>query len=189
TGVLTVENRLKVRLGERVVDKDLHGRIEAAFVDDPLIDPGKVNAAVNDGTVRLYGTVDDYYDKGRVENVVAQIDGVTEIINNLTVENPSRPDTFDPYIDPWPTQVYPWYDYEPGVSYADDPQIRKDVRNQLWWSPYVDADEVTVTVEDGIATLTGTVDSMAERRAAAENAFQAGATWVVNELEVAADAS
>ena len=184
TGVLDVENRLKVRLSEPVAEDELHDRIEAAFVDDPLIDATAVEVTVSDGTVWLYGSVDHYYEKGRVENVVAQVDGVTSIVNNLTVENPNRPFTFDPYVDPWPTRAYPWYDYEPGISLEEDREISREIDDQLWWSPYVDADEVTVTVADGIATLTGTVDSFAERRAAAQNAFQGGATWVVNKLDV-----
>lgn len=186
-GVADVENRLKVRLTGPVAEDKLHDRIEAAFVDDPLIDASAVNATVSDGSVWLYGSVDHYYEKGRVENVVAQIDGVTSIVNNLTVENPNRPFTVDPYVDPWPTRAYPWYDYEPGVSFKEDRKIKREIDDQLWWSPYVDADEVTVTVAGGIATLTGTVDSVAERRAAAQNAFQGGATWVVNKLEVGAE--
>jgi osmotically-inducible protein OsmY len=39
-------------------------------------------------------------------------------------------------------------------------------------------------VTDGVATLTGTVDSWAERRAATDNAYEGGAVWVENELWV-----
>lgn len=43
---------------------------------------------------------------------------------------------------------------------------------------------ITVEVEDGVATLTGTVESWGEYRAAAENALEGGAIMVDNELEV-----
>jgi len=41
-----------------------------------------------------------------------------------------------------------------------------------------------VTIEDGVATLTGTVDSWSEYDAATENAYEGGATWVDNDLMI-----
>ena len=43
---------------------------------------------------------------------------------------------------------------------------------------------VVVSVEDGTATLTGTVDTWYERRSATENAFEGGARAVDNDLRV-----
>jgi len=43
---------------------------------------------------------------------------------------------------------------------------------------------VQVAVSNGKVTLTGTVHSYRERQAAAENAFEAGAVAVDNELKV-----
>ena len=66
----------------------------------------------------------------------------------------------------------------------DDAALQSAVRNELWWSPFVDEDEVEITVQGGTVTLRGTVDTFAERRAAQENAFEAGAVIVANELVV-----
>jgi osmotically-inducible protein OsmY len=44
----------------------------------------------------------------------------------------------------------------------------------LWWSPFVDSDDVNVTVDDGVVTLTGAVDSWSEYNAAANNAYEGG---------------
>jgi len=41
-----------------------------------------------------------------------------------------------------------------------------------------------VKVENGVATLTGTVDSWSEYRAATENAYEGGASSVKNELKI-----
>ena len=41
-----------------------------------------------------------------------------------------------------------------------------------------------MTVDDGTATLNGEVDSLSEWRAASENAWEGGAIWVVNKLEI-----
>jgi osmotically-inducible protein OsmY len=48
----------------------------------------------------------------------------------------------------------------------------------------VDSDDVTVTVRDGKAILTGAVQSWSEFEAAEENAFEGGAVWVYNDLLV-----
>jgi osmotically-inducible protein OsmY len=63
-------------------------------------------------------------------------------------------------------------------------ELAVDIREELWWSPYVDADDVTVTVDDGEAILTGKVDSWSEYSAVNENAYEAGAVAVDNELKV-----
>lgn len=65
-----------------------------------------------------------------------------------------------------------------------DREIVEDIENQLRWSPFVDEDEVTVTVEDGVATLTGRVDTWSERSAAEENAIEGGAHEVRNLLDI-----
>lgn len=44
--------------------------------------------------------------------------------------------------------------------------------------------EVAVAVSDGVVTLTGTVDSWMERAAATQNAYEGGAAYVDNDLEV-----
>jgi len=41
-----------------------------------------------------------------------------------------------------------------------------------------------VTVEDGAAILTGTVDSYSEWQAATDNAYEGGAAWVDNDLNI-----
>jgi osmotically-inducible protein OsmY len=54
----------------------------------------------------------------------------------------------------------------------------------MFWSPFVDANQVRVKVDAGIATLEGKVDDYAEMHAAVENAFEGGATRVDNRLRV-----
>jgi osmotically-inducible protein OsmY len=62
--------------------------------------------------------------------------------------------------------------------------IKEDIENRLWWDPYVNAKDVEVRVEDGIAELNGTVNTWRERQAAAQNAFFGGARAVRNNLYV-----
>jgi VCBS repeat-containing protein len=47
-----------------------------------------------------------------------------------------------------------------------DRELQLDVLDELRWEPGVDATEIGATVKDGVVTLTGTVDSFAEKWAA-----------------------
>jgi osmotically-inducible protein OsmY len=63
-----------------------------------------------------------------------------------------------------------------------DSQVQMDVLEELKWDTRVSATDVGVEVDNGIVTLTGTVDSWAKRSAAAEAAHR-----VVGVLDVAND--
>jgi osmotically-inducible protein OsmY len=97
----------------------------------------------------------------------------------------NHPLTYNPYVYDWYPYDYSWYVYDDvRVTRKGDETILKDIDSELWWSPFVDADEVNVSVDDGVATLEGTVDTWSERLSAAENAFEGGAIKVINRLEV-----
>ena len=81
-----------------------------------------------------------------------------------------------------------WYsdDYDGPVPRTEitksDAAIRRDIRDECWWSPFVDSDRVTVTVDHAVATLSASVDDLAEYQAAIENTLAGGAVRAVNEL-------
>jgi len=56
--------------------------------------------------------------------------------------------------------------------------------DEFFWSPFVDGDNITVSVENGIATLTGAVDTKSDRSMAEANAYEGGASQVINKLQV-----
>jgi osmotically-inducible protein OsmY len=68
---------------------------------------------------------------------------------------------------------------------SSDMQIRDNVETELDWDARVDSRQIGVAVKDGIATLTGHVDSYVQRRAA-EEATQsvAGVKAVANEITI-----
>ena len=66
-----------------------------------------------------------------------------------------------------------------------DPQITDDIRNRLRWDSWVDAEQVNIDVHNRVATLTGTVDSPVEKRAAGDDAWDTpGVVDVINNLAV-----
>jgi osmotically-inducible protein OsmY len=71
------------------------------------------------------------------------------------------------------------------MTYKSDGIIKREVLNQLGWDRRVMQTEVGVTVNKGVVTLTGTVDSYSKRIAAQEAAHRvSGVLDVANELEV-----
>jgi osmotically-inducible protein OsmY len=183
-GAIGVKNRLKVRPPGTVSDRELAQRVRDALQRDPFVEPYEVTVSVVDGTAYLNGTVDTYFEKGQADDVVSRVAGVVEVRNNIDVDYPGAPIVYDPYAYDWYPYGHYWYDYTPSYSFRTDWEIKQEIKDELWWSPYVDSDEVNVTVEDGEATLTGTVDSWLEYRSATENALEGGAIRVWNRLEV-----
>jgi osmotically-inducible protein OsmY len=185
-GVYAVENRVKVRTGAEVArsDEAIETDVRTALARDPFVDRFEITVDSIGGVVRLAGTVDSYYEKSQADEVASGIGGVITVDNNLMVTNELDPYAYDPYVDDTYVYDYGWYDYQPAYTFETDAEILDDIRGELFWSPFVDGDEVTVMVENGTATLTGTVDSWSEYQAARENAYEGGATWVDNNLEV-----
>lgn len=183
-GAIEVVNRLKIQRAGEQADADIKQRVESALARDPFVDTHEISVIVSGGTVKLYGLVDDYFEKSRADQAVERVKGVVATANNLDVRNRHSALIYDPFVSIYPAELYDWYDYSPKVSFKHDRKIREAIEDQLWWSPFVDADEVAVAVDDGRATLTGEVDSYAEWQAAAENAWEGGAIWVDNDLTI-----
>lgn len=181
-GVWSIDNKIKVR-PNTPSDKRIRENIENALLRDPYVELYEIDVTVVDGKVYLYGDVDSIFEKSHADDVASRQSGVRDVNNFLSVNDPDAA-VYDPYTDEWYLYDYDWY-YVPDIdTVKTDWEIEEDVEDELFWSPFVDSDEVTVEVDDGIATLTGTVDTWSEREAAAENAFEGGAVAVDNDLQV-----
>lgn len=184
-GVTRVRDRLEVATkagGSN--DRQLESRIVSALAVNPVTDSYEIDVDVEGGGVELSGDVDTWFEKGTADDVVARVRGVQAIDNRLRVLQTSDRLAFDPYVDNWSVYVYDWYQPERSTVWKLDGTIREQIVNELRWSPFVDSNDVAVSVQNGVATLTGAVDSAAESRAAQENAFEGGATGVINRLQV-----
>jgi osmotically-inducible protein OsmY len=62
--------------------------------------------------------------------------------------------------------------------------VKDNIENAMFWSPWVDLNDITVKVANGVATLTGTANSWFEFNKATENAYQGGASQVYNNITV-----
>jgi osmotically-inducible protein OsmY len=165
-GVWRVKNRLRVRppdgppAGPKPLrfDTAIAEKVRAGLARDPYVEQHEISVLVSNHGVVLNGTVDSQYEKLRAEDVASRVQRVVAVRNNLSVR------------DLW--------------TEKDDWEIKEDVEDELWWSPYVDSDEVVVTVQDGVVALVGVVDRLRDRRMATENAYEGGARKVRNYLKV-----
>lgn len=181
TGVTNVINRIRVRTPETKED-EIAKSIRAAFERDPYVERYEILVSVNDGTAYLRGTVDSFFEKMRADQLAASAKGVAAVRNNLTVYDDRSPLVYEPRVyDYWPYD-YPWYRVRPGLQ--SDGEIKAEIEDEMFWSPFVDAGQVQVKVDSGVATLQGKVDDYAEMHAAIENAFEGGAMRVDNQLRV-----
>jgi osmotically-inducible protein OsmY len=168
-----------------VSSQELEQTIVDKFRRDAYVDNFEITASALGGMVTLYGTVDTYYEKARAEDLASEVKGVYLVNNNLIVQKDWDPFVYKPYVDNSYIYDYDWYSYPTNVTTSkDDSAIKDNIESELFWSPFVDSDQVTVLVDDGKATLTGQVDSWSEYDAATQNALEGGAVVVDNELTI-----
>lgn len=161
-GVRSVVNELAVVADEDVSDAVIAREIMEAVSRTSEASVEDLNVTVDDGVVTLTGVVRSFDAYESVLEAARFTAGVREVRDYLTVE----------------TAVVE----EPRM----DRQIRQSVISQLEWDPTVEAEDISVAVEDGEVTLTGAVASRSEKIAALEAARQVeGVRWVEDDLEIA----
>ncbi|MBD3296401.1 MAG: BON domain-containing protein, partial [Candidatus Omnitrophica bacterium] len=157
-GVLGVNNRIKVRPSGMAPDQVIGENVISAIRWDPYLETYEITVVARNRKVYLSGMVDNYYEKMRAGDTASRVAGVEEVRNNLKVS----------YV--WP--------------YKSDDEIKKAVRNRLYWNVFVDSGDVELRVEDGTVTLSGEVADRAAMMAAVRSAFNGGAKKVINRLTV-----
>jgi osmotically-inducible protein OsmY len=166
SGVWQVKNHLKVRPAEvgpltrplPDMDTELARDIRSVLARHPYVHQHEIGVTVNNRLVILRGTVDSDLEKKKAAEAVSRLRGVADVVNNLETKREWR--------------------------YRDDWEIRQDIEDELWWSPFLDEADISVAVSNGVATLTGVVDTLRDRRIATENAYEGGAREVQNHLKV-----
>jgi osmotically-inducible protein OsmY len=198
-GVWRVDNLLKVRAKEQPTDAQMASQLKAALAWDPLVDGDTITVAVTKRVAHLSGTVDSSFEKAEAQDVASRIKGVLSVRNSLKAEPEFSSYYYDysPYYSygDWP--YYSYYDglynnqflnydygmYEPQL-YMTDEQIKKSIRDEFFWSPFVDNSDIKVAVKDGVATLIGTVGTRIGLGEVDKDAYQGGATKVVDQVKL-----
>jgi len=135
SGVYKVDNQLVVEYPEPAsipTDHELKTNIQSALSWNPDISDTDIDVSVNNGIVKLEGSVDAYWKKIRAEEIAYDMRGVLKVTNELAVV---------------PTKD------------IVDQIIAADIMAAYDRNVFVDADSVDVKVEKGKVTLSGTVPS------------------------------
>jgi osmotically-inducible protein OsmY len=160
-GVYRVENFITVGTPADAQPLTIAENFKRNAALDPVLSSENVALAVEGTKGILTGEVDTPYERQRAASIASRQRGIDHIENRITLAaHPLKPDA----------------------------ELLVDIRNELTWSPYVDADDIEVSVEDGVATLRGDVASWLEHKAAVENAYEGGARRVVSKMLVAGGA-
>ena len=113
---------------KEITDKGITFAVEKGLRVEKGVSPNDVDVSTSQGIVTLSGAVDNLLAKARAVTIAGSIRGVLGVIDRITVTPVSRPDE----------------------------DIRKDVLTALMQDPATESYQVTVSVQNAVATLTGT---------------------------------
>jgi osmotically-inducible protein OsmY len=125
---------------QRLADEDVERAIDSQYFLDAAVDANRITVDVHQGIAELTGTVHHLLAKERATEIAELVKGVRAVSNRIrVVPSDARTDT----------------------------QIRRDVQAALLRDPATESYEIGVAVDDHVVTLTGQVDSWAEKQLSA----------------------
>ncbi len=155
-------------------DAELKTDVKSELVWSTLVDADDIEVSAKNGTVTLRGTVDNQQALDQaVEN--ARDAGAKKVISKLTTRETEDNTAYGGHTR-HNTGARSWRN-------KSDAELKEDVTNELAENPFVDADEIEVSVKDGNVLLRGTVENQRSLENAVENARDAGARKVISKLK------
>lgn len=151
-------------------DAWIDGKAEATLLFNGNLDSFDINTDVKNGNVVLTGRVDNSVEKKLAEELVANIDGVVSVENSLTIVEQHNVDD-DEMVSSMSDDVEDGVDE--GTSELTDAKIATVIKTRLLLDSDISGFDIDVDVEAGYVSLTGDVDSDAERQLALEIAKNA----------------
>jgi osmotically-inducible protein OsmY len=190
-GVLGIENLLKVRPNSQSTDAEMKEQMKAVLLWDPLLDSSTINVAVIRSCRLPFRFSGIELSKGRSRRCCFADEGCgLGVLNHLKVE----PEFAVSYYA-WPDYLgygWPYYDQSPYYisevfgpqAFLSDGLIKRNIEDGFFWSPFVHSKDIKVSVDGGVATLTGTVGTWISWGEADRDARRSGATTVLNRVKV-----
>ena len=144
-------------------DRKIESAAKASYNDRTVLED-HVKVKVNDGVVTLTGTVQDNDERSLAEDTVSNLPGVRQVKNEIKTYS-----TYSEHSDRW---------------------MAFKIRSRLLVKANVSIATTKVAVEDGIVTLTGTTDNIAQKELTEVYAKEIdGVKAVKNDLIVKSDPS
>jgi osmotically-inducible protein OsmY len=138
-------------------DTEVASAVEHQLLLDEAVDLNDIDITVKQGIVLLTGKVENLLARERATHLAETVRGVRAVSNRVAVK-------------PMPMRL--------------DADVRKDVIDRLLTDPATDSYEVSAKVKDGRVTLTGTVDSWAEKQLCGKVAMGVdGVVDLVNDID------
>lgn len=161
-GVRHVVNEIALQPRETLPATELRAVVRTALLTNPATQSHQIRVdAEPDGSINLSGTVASWAERDAAGQVAKSISGVTAVHNGI------------------------------GVEYATtrvDSEVAADINRLLHWDAYLGDNSIDVAVHKGGVSLTGAVDSSAEKSHASRLAWIAGTKSVdVTGLNVVSD--
>lgn len=154
-GVLDVADELMVHLpsGDEITDSELAQAVRRALEWDALVDDRRITSTVSSGFVTLEGEVDTLAQREDAHRAVRRLKGVRGVADQIRIK-PVR---------------------------ADSAKVRQRIEQALERRATREAERIHVSLEDGVATLTGRVHSWQERDSVVGSAAHAPGIHTVND--------
>ena len=153
-GVIAIINRLTINPVYRP-DSDIKTDIEAAFAADPVASLYPIKISVDRATATLTGTVPSLEEQLFIGDIACKVRGLKKIDNKIAVKMTKNPSPGD---------------------------IEKEIREILKWDPYLNANLISVKVQNSVVKLEGTVGSLSEKAFAHDDAILPGVIAIDDSL-------
>ncbi len=157
-GVKAIANDIEVKLGDdfKRTDKEIAKAVVKALEWNSLVPEKELSIKVENGSVFLSGKVKRQFQRSAAEEAIHNLLGVKKVVNNIQLEQGLKPS-----------------------------MVKENIKMAFERSAEIDADNLTVLVNDHIVTLEGNVHSLQEKEDAEDAAYRApGVRGVKNRLKV-----
>jgi osmotically-inducible protein OsmY len=157
SGVLDVADEIQVRVSRGKTDQEIAQTVRNALTWDVYVPDNQIRSTVSGGWVTLEGKVERWQEREDAGRCVERLSGVLGVTNKIEVAPPK----------------------------VDTNKIRSSIEDALTRRAQREARHITVSVVDGAVTLTGKVDSWAEKNAVGQLAwYSPGVKSVANKISV-----
>ena len=141
-------------------DSQLQRDVMAELEWDPIVDHADIGVSAIDGVVTLNGFVESYAEKQAAERAAQRVSGVKAIAEEVKIRYPAQPKNADH-------------------------EIAKRILDVFKWSSLIPDEKITVKVENGWVTLSGSVNWHFQAEEARKAAGKiTGVVGIMNHIEV-----
>jgi hyperosmotically inducible protein len=126
-------------MGRMIDDSTITAKVNLALLDDPLVSSLQIDVDTIDGNVILTGVVGTKIEVERSVELARGVEGVKKVIDNLQIGSKSLGQAFN------------------------DKVLGSKIKAKLFGEPNIRSLNIDVDVERGVVTLTGKIDTQANK--------------------------